>query len=47
MALQPRNYQVSKELVYELEFRAVAVMQSNNLLYNDMHFNTDCERIKL
>ena len=42
LALQPRNYQFSKEFVYELDLRAVAVMQIiNNLQYSDMHFNTD------
>ena len=36
-ALQPYNYQVSKEVVHKIKFGAVAVMQ----IYSDRYFNTD------
>ena len=35
-ALQPCNYQVSKEVVHKIKFGAVAVMQ----IYSDGYFNT-------
>ena len=39
--LPTRNYRLSKEVVHELKFGAVAVMLTNNLQYSDRHFNTD------